>query len=103
MTSTPASPLSPVSVWKPRTVAATLAAPPDASELVVKTLAVRPDPALRGLGAWLVEDLHKRAADRGFRTVYHALMREDNDSANITARVARVVRRYRLYVRNTLP
>ena len=78
-------------------------APPDAPELVVKTLAVRPDPALRGLGAWLVEDLHKRAADRGFRTVYHALMREDNDSANITARSARVVRRYRLYVRNTLP
>ena len=33
----------------------------------------------------------------------HALMREDNDSANITARSARVVRRYRLYVRNTLP
>ena len=57
--------------------------------------------ALRGLGAWLVEDLHKRAADHGFRTVYHALMHEANDSANITARSARVVRRYRLYVRET--
>ena len=76
-------------------------APPGAPELVVKTLAVRPDPALRGLGAWLVEDLHKRAAGRGFRTVYHALMHEANDSANITARSARVVRRYRLYVRET--
>ena len=76
-------------------------APADAPELVVKTLAIRPDPALRGLGAWLVEDIHKRAADSGFRTVYHALMHESNDSANITARSARIVRRYRLYVRKS--
>ena len=77
-------------------------APADAPELVIKTLAVLPDPAVRGLGAWLVEDIHKRVADSGFRTVYHALMHEANDSANITAAAARVVRRYRLYVREAL-
>jgi GNAT superfamily N-acetyltransferase len=70
-------------------------------ELVAKTVAVMPDPALRGLGAWLVEDIHKRAADHGFRIVYHALMHEANDSANITAGAATVVRRYRLYVRKS--
>ena len=78
-------------------------APAGAPALGVKTLAIRPAPALRGLGAWLVEDLHRRAADRGFRTVYHALMHESNGSANITARAARVVRRYRLYIRKSEP
>ena len=74
---------------------------PDMPELVAKTVAVMPDPVLRGLGAWLVEDIHKRAAGHGFRIVYHALMHEANDSANITAGAATVVRRYRLYVRKT--
>ena len=75
--------------------------PPGVPELLAKTVAVLPDPMLRGLGAWLVEDIHKRAADYGFHTVFHALMHEANDSANITASSARVIRRYRLYVRNT--
>ena len=76
-------------------------APADAPELVIKTLAVLPDPAVRGLGAWLTELLHKLAFESGFRTVYHALMHEANDSANITASAAHVIRRYRLYSRRT--
>jgi hypothetical protein len=74
-------------------------APADAPELVIKTLAVLPDPAVRGLGAGLTELIHKLAWNSGIRTVYHALMHEANDSANITADAARVVRRYRLFFR----
>ena len=75
--------------------------PPDSPEIVVKTAAILPDPALRGLGTCLIEEIHKRAAEKGSRACYHALMHEANISAKITASCATVIRRYRLYVRNT--
>ena len=65
--------------------------------LVVKTVATRPVPAARGMGAWLTSLLHQRAADRGFDRVYHALMHERNISANSFACNARAYRRYALF------
>ena len=76
-------------------------APPDSPEIVVKTAAILPDSALRGLGTCLIEHIHRGAAEKGFKACYHALMHEANISAKITADCATVVRRYRLYVRKS--
>lgn len=74
----------------------------DRRELVVKTLAVRPEPVCRGLGAFLVELCSRRAFESGVQTVYHALMHDANPSANIGRGGMAVCRRYRLY-RRTRP
>ena len=74
----------------------------DRRELVIKTLAVRPEPVARGLGAFLVELCSRRAYESGVRTVYHALMHDANQSANIGRDGMTVCRRYRLY-RRTRP
>ena len=74
----------------------------DRRELVIKTLAVRPEAVSRGLGAYLVELCSRRAYESGVRTVYHALMHDANPSANIGRAGMTVCRRYRLY-RRTRP
>jgi len=71
-------------------------------ELVIKTLAVRPEPVCRGLGAFLVELCSRRAWESGVQAVYHALMHDANQSANIGRDNMTVCRRYRLY-RRTRP
>lgn len=71
-------------------------------ELVIKTLAVRPEPVARGLGAFLVELCSRRAYESGVQAVYHALMHDANQSANIGRDGMTVCRRYRLY-RRTRP
>ena len=74
----------------------------DRRELVIKTLAVRPEPVCRGLGAFLVELCSRRACESGVQAVYHALMHDANQSANIGRDDMTVCRRYRLY-RRTRP
>lgn len=71
----------------------------DAFELVVKTLAVLPGAQGRGLGRYLIEEIHHRAAEDGCEMVYHAFMHTSNISAKITASEARECRRYRLYAK----
>ena len=74
----------------------------DRRELIIKTLAVRPEPVARGLGAFMVELCSRRAWESGVQTVYHALMHDANQSANIGRDGMTVCRRYRLY-RRTRP
>lgn len=74
----------------------------DRRELIIKTLAVRPEPVCRGLGAFLVELCSRRAFESGVQTIYHALMHNENQSANIGRDGMTVCRRYRLY-RRTRP
>ncbi len=69
---------------------------PQAGELIVKTLAVSPDPDCRGLGSYLVELFQQQSFEAGCRAVYHALMHADNASARI-GKQAEIYQRYRLY------
>lgn len=65
--------------------------------VVLKTMAVHPDLAGQGLGRWLTSRIHRRAQNRGFRRVVHALMHEDNISRNLGH--GSPFRRYTLYLR----
>ncbi len=71
---------------------------PQAGELIIKTLAVSPEPACRGLGGYLVELFQQRAHEAGCKAVYHALMHAGNTSARI-GKHAEIYHRYRLYGR----
>lgn len=68
--------------------------------LILKTLAVAPGRTYAGLGAVLLDRVHKAAQARGFRKVIHALMHESNSSMNLSARNARVFRRYTLFAKS---
>jgi GNAT superfamily N-acetyltransferase len=67
--------------------------------VIVKTLAIRKERRLGGLGSLLVQRCEQQAFRRGFRRMIHALMHESNVSANIGCGRARVMRRYALYAR----
>lgn len=63
--------------------------------LIIKTLAQVPDYKYRGIGSYLVEFLHKKACFAGYDSIIHALMHEDNVSANILA--GELYHEYKLY------
>lgn len=67
--------------------------------VILKTMAVHPDVAGRGLGGLLMEEVQRAARSLGFRRAIHALMHEGNRSAALSARYARTIRRYTLYSR----
>ncbi|MEM1058022.1 MAG: GNAT family N-acetyltransferase [Verrucomicrobiota bacterium] len=67
------------------------------SDIIVKTLAVRPGRAYAGLGAWLLDEVHTYAHQLGFRSAIHALMHENNNSLNLSGRSSTIIRRYTLY------
>lgn len=67
--------------------------------VILKTLAVRPALAGRGLGSWLAAAVHTQAAALGYRRAIHALMHRDNLSRRISAHTAQVMRRYDLFAR----
>lgn len=67
--------------------------------LVIKTVAAAPVPEARGLGTFLVERMHLTARRRGFGSVIHALMHEDNSSMNVLAGEGQLLRTYRLFHR----
>ena len=65
--------------------------------MVMKTLAKLPDCGIKGLGAHLLERLHKQAFESGYDEVIHALMHESNVSATILADGAELLHTYVLY------
>jgi GNAT superfamily N-acetyltransferase len=69
------------------------------TRVVVKTVAV--DDAARGagIGSLLVHELHRRAADRGYRSAIHALIQVDNHSLRISEHGGALFRRYALFGR----
>jgi GNAT superfamily N-acetyltransferase len=66
---------------------------------IVKTLAVHPDAAGRGLGSVLLWQVNRAAAALGYRAAIHALMHESNQSMKMSGREGQVFRRYTLYGR----
>ena len=80
---------------------ATRGAPIDT--FLIKTVAILPEPALRGLGGVLVERAHQAGRQLGFRRCIHALMHEDNVSRNISRHSATTMRRYTLFSREIVP
>jgi GNAT superfamily N-acetyltransferase len=67
--------------------------------VIVKTVAVNPAVACRGLGGVLTDLVHRRARELGYRRAIHALMHDSNASRNISRRSARTMRRYALFAR----
>jgi GNAT superfamily N-acetyltransferase len=64
---------------------------------IIKTVAVLPDPQVRGLGSMLVARVQQIGHELGFCRCIHALMFEDNISLNISRHYASVMRKYTLY------
>ncbi|HEY2468860.1 MAG TPA: hypothetical protein VGI45_13605 [Terracidiphilus sp.] len=64
---------------------------------LIKTVAILPEPSLRGLGGLLVGLAHQAGHQLGFRRCIHALMHESNGSRNISRHYAETIRRYALY------
>lgn len=67
--------------------------------IVVKTFAALPQPAYGGVGQVLLEEVHQRAAARGFRRAIHALIRDGAPSQRIAQRYGVPFRRYGLFGR----
>ena len=67
--------------------------------VILKTVAVMPGRRSAGLGNVLVSRCQQAARRLGFRRVIHALMHENNNSLNLSARYAKPFRRYVLYAR----
>ena len=67
--------------------------------LIAKSLAVIPDKNVKGIGSLLTEIIHKTANEQGYDEVIHALMHEENISANILANNSEMIRQYVLFGR----
>jgi len=66
---------------------------------IIKTVAILPDPRLRGLGGLLVALAHEAGHQLGYTRAIHALMHEGNVSRNISGHYASTMRKYALYSR----
>jgi len=68
--------------------------------VIVKTIAVRPDYQMLGLGNLLVARAEQIACELGYKRAIHALMHRANDSRKISQRhETRQIRRYALFSR----
>lgn len=67
--------------------------------LIIKTLAILPERRFCGLGRVLMDRVQRDAARAGFRSMIHALMREDPTLQQLSAESARPFRRYCLFAR----
>ena len=65
--------------------------------LIIKTVAKVPDRRYAGLGNYLVHKIHQKAAQKGFSSVIHALMHDNNTSRSISDKSAKTIRQYALY------
>lgn len=68
---------------------------PRPNQLIVKTYAS----LQRGIGGTLLDLIHKKAEENGFKTVIHALMYDGNVSKKHSGKFSQVFRRYTLYGR----
>jgi len=64
---------------------------------IIKTVAILPEPELRGLGSLLVTRAQQIGHGLGFRRCIHALMFENNISLNISRHYGSIMRKYTLY------
>lgn len=64
---------------------------------IIKTVAILPEPELKGLGSLLVARAQQTGHGLGFRRCIHALMFENNISLNISRHYASMMRKYTLY------
>jgi predicted N-acetyltransferase YhbS len=71
--------------------------------VVVKTLAAVPGRDWAGLGRLLLARVHQAARDAGYRRAIHALMHDSNPSTVLSARTARLLRRYTLFAKRVAP
>ncbi len=91
---------------RPGTLAAALLTYPHAPggsstpALVLKTIAVAPRWRGLGLAGWLCDLARARGETMGLRSAIFALMHDDNPSARISRRSARVFRRYTILSRS---
>jgi GNAT superfamily N-acetyltransferase len=70
--------------------------------VIMKTLAVDPSAAGKGLGGVLFDLAQRSARDLGFRRAIHALIHDANVSGRISGRYARTIRRYALFSRKLI-
>ena len=64
---------------------------------IIKSVAVLPERAYAGLGAYLVARCQTAARELGYKRIIHALMHESNISRNISGRFTQPMRRYTLF------
>lgn len=57
---------------------------PDGTQLIIKTVARHPVLAPKGIMAVLGNEIYRRAAERGFKTIIHAFMHETNRSNRLS-------------------
>ena len=67
--------------------------------LILKTIARDPDPAHKGLGAFLMWHCHVLAAEHGLKHLLTAFMHADNASLRLALKAGSVIRKYSLYGR----
>jgi len=65
--------------------------------VIGKTLAILPQRQFGGLGVVLVDLLHQRACELGYKRVIHALQNEANPVCNISRITGTLMRKYALY------
>jgi L-amino acid N-acyltransferase YncA len=73
------------------------------TNVIMKTIAVRPDCAGMGLGGLMFAEVHAAGRELGFRRAIHALMHETNKSRRMSAHYGRIIRRYTLFARRLAP
>jgi GNAT superfamily N-acetyltransferase len=66
---------------------------------ILKTMAVHPDHAGKGIGGLLMAQSHQAARALGFTRAIHALFHEANRSGRLSGHTARIIRRYTLFAR----
>jgi GNAT superfamily N-acetyltransferase len=71
--------------------------------IIIKTIAILPDPKLRGLGSLLLARAQQAGQRLGYRRAIHALMHENNVSRIISRHYAETMRQYTLYAMELAP
>lgn len=69
------------------------------TNVIMKTIAVRPECGGVGLGSLMFAEVHAAARALGYQRAIHALMHENNKSRRMSAHYARIIRRYTLFAR----
>ena len=69
--------------------------------LIVKTLASHSEKSVSGIGNLLVDQVHQKAYNKGYRNAIHALQFNNNSSLKITSRYdPKVIRKYAIMVKS---